>query len=390
MVTSRERSPEDRTSPDQQLVALGRATGELLHDLGGTLSVLCGRIALLADESLVGRDRRSELARIEGEALELQTMVTDILAELRGNTQPPEATVPVLAALDEVMNRWVRGAPTLEATLRSSLPGEVEIRGPRTFFTRGVGNLLRNAARHARRRIEIRVDRQGDRGISLQIDDDGAGVAEGLRERIFDPLVAGPECGVGFGLSFTRWGIERLGGSIVLAPEPAELGGASFRIYLPMAPLSKGWELREHPSTPYRGDEPTPGRNSLLQGVRVTLVDDDPAIRKTFAKLLRLQGAKTTEVDPLLWNSPSEGAEEVIRSRPDVVLIDLDLIRCSGLELHTALTHRSPVTGAQVLFLTGGNPSSNRLPRPVLSKLEELQTLVLRVRLLVDSTAPPP
>jgi two-component system nitrogen regulation sensor histidine kinase GlnL len=68
--------------------------------------------------------------------------------------------------------------------------------------------------------------------IELQIVDSGPGVPEGLRERIFHPLVSGRDGGSGIGLSLAQTFVQYHGGVIECESRP---GNTVFSILLPLA-----------------------------------------------------------------------------------------------------------------------------------------------------------
>ncbi|TDD39847.1 HAMP domain-containing histidine kinase [Nonomuraea terrae] len=101
-----------------------------------------------------------------------------------------------------------------------------------------VTNLLDNAQRYARQQVQIRVDRSG-RMARLSVCDDGPGVPEKDRKRVFDRLyrlTTLPEPGstsTGLGLAIT-WEIVRAHrGSVWVETAPS--GGACFTVQLPLA-----------------------------------------------------------------------------------------------------------------------------------------------------------
>jgi signal transduction histidine kinase len=103
-------------------------------------------------------------------------------------------------------------------------------------LARAVRNLLDNAARHATSTVAVGVRRHGDRA-ELTVDDDGNGVPDDSRERIFDRFARLDDSrtrnagGVGLGLAIAR-GIARAhGGDLVVGQ--SELGGARFVLALP-------------------------------------------------------------------------------------------------------------------------------------------------------------
>jgi two-component system sensor kinase FixL len=97
-------------------------------------------------------------------------------------------------------------------------------------------NLIRNAAEamaHLReRRLDISVVRVGE-VVEFSVADTGPGLAEEVRERLFQPFVTTKPSGMGVGLSVCRTIIEAHGGTI--RAEAAPGGGTVFRFTLPVA-----------------------------------------------------------------------------------------------------------------------------------------------------------
>jgi two-component system, NtrC family, nitrogen regulation sensor histidine kinase GlnL len=68
--------------------------------------------------------------------------------------------------------------------------------------------------------------------VQLEIVDNGPGIPEELRERIFYPLVSGREGGTGLGLTLAQTHVHQNGGAIEMESRP---GHTCFRILLPVA-----------------------------------------------------------------------------------------------------------------------------------------------------------
>jgi signal transduction histidine kinase len=105
-----------------------------------------------------------------------------------------------------------------------------------------VENLLANAARHAppTATVWVRVEAVPS-GAMIAVEDDGPGVPEHLRDRVFEPFRQGPDAprhspGVGVGLTLVRRFADLLGGRAWV--QDREGGGASFRVELPAEPPS--------------------------------------------------------------------------------------------------------------------------------------------------------
>ena len=114
------------------------------------------------------------------------------------------------------------------------------VRANRVRLARVLSNLLSNAERHAESRIEVVVLRDGDDAV-LEVLDDGSGVPEDARERVFERFSRLPESrardphGTGLGLPIAREIAEIYGGSLRIADSPR---GARFVMRLPLAPGS--------------------------------------------------------------------------------------------------------------------------------------------------------
>jgi CheY-like chemotaxis protein len=365
----------ERSSPPdpESLAAVGRITAELLHDLGGTLQTLSGRVALARDEAARGRIPSDELNRIQGDADDLRRMVSEILDELRGGDHPPETTFRLRESVEETVDRWIRTAPSVTTTLRSSLGDSLEVRGPRSFFTRALWNLLRNAGRHAKGRIQLslRPVASGNHA-EFFVEDDGAGLSKEAQSSLFTPFATHSTHGLGLGLSFSRWALERLGGTLEYTGPSSTLGGATFRMTVPLSGEGSEPVLRRRWAST-RGDS---GAAGPLADTRLTLVDDDETLLSVLARVLRRAGAQVTELHVMDGRSV-ESVLDGIRdhSAADCILLDLNLGSISGLEVLKRLRESMPEEHRRVLLLTGGNPPEPPPDRPLCSKVAEWDEL---------------
>jgi signal transduction histidine kinase len=112
----------------------------------------------------------------------------------------------------------------------------VRVRGDRIRLSRLVRNVADNAAAHARNRVGFALTVSG-RTARLEVTDDGPGIPDDQRERIFDRFVRLDESrqrgsgGTGLGLSIAREIATAHGGTVVAAPAGL---GASFVVTLPL------------------------------------------------------------------------------------------------------------------------------------------------------------
>jgi signal transduction histidine kinase len=116
-----------------------------------------------------------------------------------------------------------------------TLPGTAnpKIHGHRGRAVLAILNILRNAMQNGGPTVQISilVDARDSATTHLMFTDDGPGIPEQLRERLFEPGVSGRPDGAGQGLALVREVVERdLGGKV--ACEPVDVG-ARFHIELP-------------------------------------------------------------------------------------------------------------------------------------------------------------
>ncbi|QOV35483.1 HAMP domain-containing histidine kinase [Streptomyces ferrugineus] len=114
----------------------------------------------------------------------------------------------------------------------------VPVAGSRGQVGRVLTNLLDNAGRHARTAVTVTVRGEGEWAVAA-VADDGDGVAEADRERIFERFVRLDEArsrddgGAGLGLAIARDVAVRHGGTLTVGRAPT--GGALFELRLPQA-----------------------------------------------------------------------------------------------------------------------------------------------------------
>jgi two-component system nitrogen regulation sensor histidine kinase GlnL len=114
--------------------------------------------------------------------------------------------------------------------------------GDKEQLIQAVLNIVRNAAQALNGKGEIGLRTRAARQVTLarqryklalelQVVDDGPGIPEDLRERIFYPLVSGRDGGTGLGLTLSQTFVQHHRGTIACDSEP---GRTCFTIVLPL------------------------------------------------------------------------------------------------------------------------------------------------------------
>jgi len=112
----------------------------------------------------------------------------------------------------------------------------VAVSADRELVERAIANLLDNALAHTAHGTTIRVGLEADDGAAtVVVEDSGAGIGAGDRERIFERFVrldgARAPGGAGLGLPIARMVARLHGGDVVVTA--SALGGSAFRLRLP-------------------------------------------------------------------------------------------------------------------------------------------------------------
>lgn len=166
------------------------------------------------------------LARIASVALDASAVVGDLLFLMRGDHvttahHEPVDLVPLArSAIESVRLRSVVAeiAPGVTADITLAAPPEgAYVIGDARDLRRLVDNLIDNAVRYARSRVDVTIACI-DAQIRLTVEDDGGGVPPELRDRIFERFIkASPhDSGTGIGLAICRRIAELHGGSVHL------------------------------------------------------------------------------------------------------------------------------------------------------------------------------
>ncbi len=306
----------DESKTRQALEAVARsaaAQSKLIEDLLDVSRMITGKLKLSV--------RALDLAPIASAAIE----VIRPAAEAKG--------IAVEAAVDR--DAFVQGDPArLEQVLWNLLSNAVK-------FTPGGG------------RIALRVMRAPS-CVRISVADTGRGIPASFLPYVFDRFrqadasLTRREGGLGLGLAIGRELVELHGGTI-RADSSGEGRGAVFTIELPLFGPPPIRAATESVSPPDAG---------FLAGIRVLLVEDEPATREALALTLEARGAEVVTVesaaaalDVLGRGPPSD--------RPDVLLSDLGLPGSSGYELlresraREVLRGESPIPAALLTAYAG-------------------------------------
>jgi signal transduction histidine kinase len=177
------------------------------------------------DSAVVLRGVLAETTRLEG-------LVADLLALARLDEQQAHRHEEI--DLDDLVLE--EAARTRAVAVDSRNVAAVKVRGERKIMGQLVRNLIDNAARHAASRVEVTTRLDGDTAVLL-VDDDGPGIPEADRARVFERFTrlsssrSRDDGGAGLGLALVRRIAAQHGGTVQADRSPH--GGARMHVRLP-------------------------------------------------------------------------------------------------------------------------------------------------------------
>jgi signal transduction histidine kinase len=217
---------------DQRELAVGRAVakaGDLAHGLKTPLAILA---------------HEAERARLAGH-VDVATAVSQQVDRMRrqidyhlahARAAAAGATAATPCSIKESADGLARALHRLHAergiAVDVRVPPDLSVRVQREDLDEMLGNLLDNACKWARAHVRIEAS-QSVGQVDILVDDDGSGLAEGMREAVLVRGVRADEAapGSGLGLAIVRDLAEIYGGSISLEASP--LGGLRARLRFP-------------------------------------------------------------------------------------------------------------------------------------------------------------
>jgi signal transduction histidine kinase len=212
-----------------------RFVADASHELRTPLTTIQGNAGLLARGPAVSDDvRRAAAEDISAETARMTRLVDRMLTLARADAGMNLELAPI--ELGAIVTEVCRQARTVHIGRElECVAAGAAIAGDEDAIRQLLWILLDNALRHARSRVSVTLALEGD-WARMAVADDGAGIAQEDRERVFerfyqaDPARAGQ--GAGLGLSIARWIVEQHRGRI-LAGESAG-GGATMYVDLPL------------------------------------------------------------------------------------------------------------------------------------------------------------
>jgi len=327
----------------QKLEAIGTLASGIAHDFNNILTSIIGNAELVRLQPDKPSEVLSGIAEVLGSSERARRLVRQILSFSR-RSEPHWELLQIPQQVDQALG-IVRAAAPSQVTIRhipaESLPS---VDGDATQITQVLVNLCTNALQAMREKpgvLELTEDmvevdaaslpmfpqlKEGPH-VRISVKDSGCGMSAEVVQRIFEPFFTtkAPGEGTGLGLAVVHGIVRSHGGTITVYSQPNQ--GTIFRIYLPASHSQAA-------ARPLLEKQLISG-----QGQRILVVDDEPAITKALAGMLRHLGYVV-----VTFNNPSEALAAVAESPMswDLVLSDLTMPIVNGVDFAMLCHDRRP------------------------------------------------
>src|SRR6266850_5487097 len=228
----------------ERLEAVAELSSSLAHEIKNPLASIRSSVEQLGRAKRVNADEKFLTSLVVRETDRLSRLLSEFLDFSR--VRATECRQLDLRSVAAAAIRLVRQHPDCAADVSIELAGSpTPMEGDEDLLHRVVSNLVLNAvqATGPGARITVRTgraspgavpDRMGiENPVSLQVSDNGPGIPEDVRGRLFEPFVTGRVGGTGLGLAIVQRAVDAHKGLVLVDSPPGQ--GTTFTVYFPAA-----------------------------------------------------------------------------------------------------------------------------------------------------------
>ncbi len=223
-------------------------TATLAHDLNNLLVSLSAMVGELKDRigpdlelQEIRTDLERSIANMSAMAGRISSLAVTPEPERRESLRLSDAVEPLLSILHR--------HPDVRTCL-VNMESETDrcILLNRSLLEDAVINLVINAAQASgpHHRIQIKCLESGD-AVYLEVHDEGPGIPDASREKIFEPCYSTKQKGSGLGLLSVKAFAASCGGHVEV--RTSDLGGACLRVTIPVPPMEAGLPIKNSPKS---------------------------------------------------------------------------------------------------------------------------------------------
>jgi PAS domain S-box-containing protein len=338
---------EEQLRQAQKMEAVGLLAGGVAHDFNNLLTVVVGAVDHALEQLPPDHPAAEDLANVQRAASTAGQLTRKLLTFSRGAVSRAvgfDLAELLRGFVDTVIRRILGEDVSVELALA---PVPLPMQGDPVQLQQVLLNLCTNArqAMPAGGRLQIvarPLPAEPER-VELVVIDNGTGMNEQIRRRIFEPFFSGRPGGTGLGMSVVYGVVQDHRGTIHVESSPG--AGTTVRIQLPLTPAR-----RPAPAPLPPVDDPVGRGETLL------VAEDQPAVRDLFDRTLQRLGYR------VLLAADGEEALELFGRDPariDLVVLDAVMPRAGGRQAFGQMLARRPDLPA--LFVSGYAPEGSNL-----------------------------
>jgi len=371
----------------KKLESLGVLAGGIAHDFNNLMTAIVGNISLARMAIKPGSEAFKSLVEAEKASIQTKALTTRLITFSKGG-KPVKNTVSIGDLVKASVDASLKGA---DVDARFSIPDDISpVEIDENQMEQAIHNIITNAREAMAGQGTITVSLEntdiGEKDplvlnsgkyVKISIEDQGPGITDEDRAKIFDPYFStkemGAQKGMGLGLAVSDSIVKQHDGLITVK---SELGtGTILSIYLPASEkeIVKAAPVKEPLS-----------EKSLTRGEKILVMDDEEVVRNVSHGLLTHLGYEVAVAVEGI--EAIEMYQEAMASEKpfDVVILDLtNKVGMGGAETIVRLLEIDP--GVKAIVATGysGDPIISNfrdhgfrgaLPKPF--SLNELKTAV--------------
>ena len=380
-LTDLKRTQADLRKAKEAAEAADRAKSAFLanmsHEIRTPMNAVLGYSQLMLRDPSLGADAKKNLNIINRSGEHLLALINDVLVMSKieaGRMELKPVTFDLSSLVADMAAMFRLRAEAKRLPLEVHLDGDT---GRRIVADQGkirevLINLLGNAVKFTESGwIKLRVSlepRSGpELGLSIQVEDTGAGIGPSEQAKLFRPFVQtqsglASQNGTGLGLAISREFARLMGGEITLSSEVNK--GSIFHFQIPVE-ADAFHQVSEQPA-PRRVVGLRPGPTA-----QVLIVDDDARGRGWVAELLKSIGFEVKEAER------GDIAIQVWRDwKPGLILMDVQMPGMNGVEAAHAIKTEAAIMPPVIIALTA-------------SAMDEERDIVMRSGLMDDFISKP-
>jgi len=345
-VTHRKRL-QDRVAHSERMATVGTLAAGVAHEINNPLTWVIGNLDAIERElEALGIEKKGDgeqlftmVSEAQQGADQVRRIVRDLLTYSRSHPERLEE-VEVESALDIAVN-----VATNQFKYRALLVRKYErvpyVVADESRLTQVFVNLIVNAAQAIPERrtreglIEVRTSLDPDGRVRIEVIDNGLGIPEEVRARIFDPFYTTKPVGVGtgLGLSISTNIVESFHGEIEI--ESTEGEGTRVSVLLPTAPEGSG--NYSHAA-------------EANERFRVLVIDREGVLGRPISRIL------SADCDVVSLRNGREALSIVAGGeRVDAILCDVDITDMRGMDFFRHVQTIAPEFARRVAFIAGAD-----------------------------------